>query len=550
MRNIRIVAIVSLLISHARTTKTFKDFWPALKLTFWSVLAGLCVAGCGNKFLDPTQVGRFRPQPAVNVILPTLGVAEEALSPWAGADWEGAEDPRPVDVMALETDYALGSGDIVTVTIFELLQEGLFSAQNLTVTETGKISIPEVGIVEAASLTEAQLEEEIKKILDPGILKDPTVTVTLVASQRRTFSIIGDGVAAPARYLLPRYTFRLTDALATAGGSRQFNVSYIYVSRQISGNEGLADPKEVEFYKPEQKQAEPKQDILEILKPRTQRHLPGNSVVITSSEMITDKELAEAFGYGSQSNVNIDAAVGSGTRETIDESISEKGGRVEWIFQAGRWVPVQTGKPAPAVKIEQAAKPLEQKVPSDFAWDQIGTGGVQTRVIRIPVEKLLGGNPKYNIVIRPGDSIHVPVDMTGEFFVYGNVNRVGAIPMVGRPITLKHAVLSLAGGLGPLAWPKRCEVTRRLGKNSEGLWREETVMVDLDKIASGEQPDFFIKPLDLINVGTHPTSRWRAVLRNAFRATYGFGFLYDRNFADRDFGTSRPIPNFIADGLF
>jgi len=61
------------------------------------------------------------------------------------------------------------------------------------------------------------------------------------------------------------------------------------------------------------------------------------------------------------------------------------------------------------------------------------------------------------------------------------------------------------------------------------------VMVDLDKIASGEQPDFFIKPNDLINVGTHATAMWRAILRNAFRATYGFGFVYDRNFADRDY---------------
>ena len=77
------------------------------------------------------------------------------------------------------------------------------------------------------------------------------------------------------------------------------------------------------------------------------------------------------------------------------------------------------------------------------------------------------------------------------------------------------------------------------------LDKEETVLVDLDKIAAGEEPDFFIKPNDLVNVGTHPTSRWRAVLRNAFRATYGFGFLYDRNFADRDYGTSRPLPNWF-----
>ena len=117
----------------------------------------------------------------------------------------------------------------------------------------------------------------------------------------------------------------------------------------------------------------------------------------------------------------------------------------------------------------------------------------------------------------------------------GNVNRTGYINITGRPMTLKMAIAA-AGGLGPLAWPKRCEVVRRIGRK-----KEEIVMVDLDKIASGEQPDFFIKPNDLINVGTHPTSRWRAILRNAFRATYGFGFVYDRNFADKDFGQYNPI---------
>jgi hypothetical protein len=111
-------------------------------------------------------------------------------------------------------------------------------------------------------------------------------------------------------------------------------------------------------------------------------------------------------------------------------------------------------------------------------------------------------------------------------------------------MTLKMAIAA-AGGLGPLAWPKRCEVVRRLGRDEAGHWIEEIVMVDLDKIAKGEQPDFFIKPHDLINVGTHPTARWRAVLRNAFRATYGFGFIYDRNFADRDFRTHRPIPDWF-----
>ena len=183
---------------------------------------------------------------------------------------------------------------------------------------------------------------------------------------------------------------------------------------------------------------------------------------------------------------------------------------------------------------------LTEKVPEGFGWDEIGTGGVQARVIKIPTDKLTAGDPRYNIVVRSGDTIYVPVDIIGEFCIMGNVNNQGFVNMTGRPMTLKMAIAA-AGGLGPLAWPKRCEVVRRIGKK-----REEIVMVDLDKIAMGEQPDFFIKPNDLINVGTHPTARWRAVLRNAFRASYGFGFIYDRNFADRDFGTGRPFDFFTS----
>jgi protein involved in polysaccharide export with SLBB domain len=170
------------------------------------------------------------------------------------------------------------------------------------------------------------------------------------------------------------------------------------------------------------------------------------------------------------------------------------------------------------------------KTAEGMTWEE----AVRSRLIRIPTDLLLAGNPRYNIVIQPGDAIHVPVDIVGECCIMGNVNRTGYINITGRPMTLKMAIAA-AGGLGPLAYPKMCEVVRRIGER-----REEIVLVDLDRIASGEQPDFFIKPNDLINVGTHYTSRWRAVLRNAFRATYGFGFVYDRNFADADYGSGWP----------
>lgn len=651
------------------------------------VSIGLC--GCGNKFFDPTQIGRFRPTPAVSVILDSLGVAEETPVPY-----KDAEEPRPSDIVAVEGDYVFTSGDIVRIAIFELFQEGMTVVNDYVVTETGKISIPDVGVVQAAGLTERQLEDQIKQTLSPGILKAPSITVTLLNSQQRTFSILGNGVPGPGRYLIPRYDFRLSDALATAGGPAQFNVSYIYVSRRQKSKQespevtkpeaGKLDLNRLDTIEPEQSELQTFQpgrtrgqlpvpttatselparrgvsgrqdrkqrfqserEMLQMITPQVQYNWPeSKKVVIASTEMTRNGELdqmtlppgfympanrtqqslstrgapsraswglsdhsttsdqigtsytpstsARLFGSsltGQQSGSNefggeiewtfrdgkwvpiqvgpprpavpeikqqvqpddqvewtfqagkwVPVQVGPPKPAEPKAKEAETSGRVEWIFEDGKWVPVQVGPPKPTKPVikfepEGPAVPLEEKlVAEEVEWEK----AVQTRVIKIPAAKLLAGDPRYNVVIKPGDTIHVPVDIIGEFCIMGNVNSRGYINITGRPMTLKMAIAA-AGGLGPLAWPKRCEVIRRIGEN-----KEEIVMVDLDKIANGEQPDFFIKPNDLINVGTHATARWLAVLRNAFRATYGFGFVYDRNFGDADYGKGFRMPHWF-----
>jgi len=543
----------------------------------WLALIFLTLApcGCGVKFWDPTQVGRFRPAPAVNVILDSLGVAEETPSAWDTGD-----DPRPTDVVAYETDYVFGPGDIVQVNIFELFNEGIMFSSQFVITETGKVLIPDVGVINAGGLTESQLSEEIKQILAPNILKSPSVSVTLLQSQSKRFSILGNGVPRPGRYDIPRYDYRLADALATAGGISQFNISYVFVSRSITGQEEPApssqqQENQQQYTPPVETPAlpgqqgtgdntvitPPRDEMLEVIAPMAKARAK-NRYVLSSTEMATDEELTEAASpekiWSPANQIKQSAVQNKLSEPPAEGKIEPQGeGRIEWVFQDGRWVPVLIGRPRPAeeatgtvpefkgpVKIatparpEKAAPPTEGFERTGAGWDQIGPGGVQRRVIKVSADKLLSGDPRYNIVIQPGDNIHVPVDIIGEFCIMGNVNAQGFINITGRPMTLKMAIAA-AGGLGPLAWPKRCEVVRRIGKK-----REEIVMVDLDKIAAGEQPDFFIKPNDLINVGTHPTSRYRAVLRNAFRATYGFGFLYDRNFADRDVGSGRPF-NFL-----
>lgn len=604
------------------------------RVGLWLVVLVLsaAVAGCSNRLLDPAQIGRFRPTPAVNVILDSLGVAEETPVAWADAD-----EPRPQDIVAAKGDYVLRAGDLVRISIFELFQEGATVVNDYVVSETGKISIPEVGVMQAAGLTEAQLEQEIRQVLSPSVLKEPSVTVALMNSQQRTFSILGNGVPQPGRYSIPRYDFRLTDALATAGGPMQFNVSHIYITR---ARDPVAVPPavrptppdvgELELVEPQSSQEEPlpppivrpptpsltvpqgeipvpsepvekfelEREMLDLIAPSSDPpwpatgrllsqqpntspqesvsasvvppsyrllvpekhvpekdpaasdilvapteygHRPGQADRLTPSQAKSADRVEWVFRNGQWVSIPVEEGRQAQTETSESEFALPENGRpeemavaeeeaevdgIEWIQEDGQWIPVEKGRlepPAPPV----AAEPL----PMDAEWQE----AVQTRLMKIPAGKLLAGDPRYNVVIKPGDTIYVPVDLIGEFCIMGNVNRAGFVGLTGRPMTLKMAIAA-AGGLGPLAYPKTCEVVRRLGDD-----REQIVMVDLDKIASGEQPDFFIKPNDLINVGTHPTSRWRAALRNAFRAAYGFAFVYDRNFAYTDdyYSTSR-----------
>jgi len=113
------------------------------------IFATAFICGCYNDPLDPTQIGRFEPTPKVNVILDNLGVAEEP-SP----TYEWTEEPRPEDLIDYQADYSIGSGDVVQISIFELYQEGQVYVNNYIVTESGRISIPDVGLVQAAGLTE------------------------------------------------------------------------------------------------------------------------------------------------------------------------------------------------------------------------------------------------------------------------------------------------------------------------------------------------------------------------------------------------------------
>jgi protein involved in polysaccharide export with SLBB domain len=154
------------------------------------------------------------------------------------------------------------------------------------------------------------------------------------------------------------------------------------------------------------------------------------------------------------------------------------------------------------------------------------TTGTNSRIIRVPLLQLKNGDLRYNIVVRPSDMIIVPLPVTGEYYIDGHVNRTGVYSLTARNITLKQAIAA-AGGFDQLAIPAtHTDIIRRIGTD-----REVFAAVDLDKVFSGQQPDIYLKPNDVVRVGTNAFAPFVSSFRNAFRITYGFGFLYDRNYA-------------------
>lgn len=207
-----------------------------------------------------------------------------------------------------------------------------------------------------------------------------------------------------------------------------------------------------------------------------------------------------------------------------------------WIWVNGRWVEVreeeQPPPPPPAREVATQpetvpAAPPTAPAPPEVEWVPVAGETPRNRVIGIPADALRNGEAQYNIVVHAGDTIRVATTPPGEVFVMGHVFRPGAYTVTGRQITLKQIIAS-AGGLDPLGWPDRVTVTRRVGD------REVITTVNLDRIFAGEDPDIYLKPDDIVHVGSHPVAPFLAAIRRGFRVTYGFGFVYDRNFADID----------------
>jgi protein involved in polysaccharide export with SLBB domain len=471
-------------------------------------MAGFLVAlsGCDvPSFVDPGELAGLRPNAKEPLVVQVLDHLDPVLEE-TNREFATAQPPLPEDFVTEPADYVVGPGDLLQITVYDLEGPGLQTIKNTRVSGTGNVTLPYLNnVVRAEGLSELELQQSIAEgYRQAGVLDNANVSVSVAEARARAYSVLGS-VARPSVYVITDEDFRLLDALTQAGDVQSPFIEELFIYRRTDKpgprREGAAPAgamtrpaaprggatRPVDDLAPPQSRAKPK-------------YLPNGTkraVLLQEQGTATDAPAAVALPE--------------------DEDPAARVGRID-----GKEVVVQPAEaPAAADDTSMLPPPPSSGI---FEFNEPAQPD-NVRVIRIPLAKLKAGDLAYNVAIRPKDVIVVPPGAVGFYYMSGHVQGIGAYAFQGQKVTLLQA-LDSARGLDGLAIPQRTDIVRRIGNNKQMFYR-----VDVAKIAAGQAPDIYLKPNDRVVVGTNFLAPFLAAVRGGFRMTYGFGFLYDRNYA-------------------
>lgn len=471
------------------------------------LLACGTLAGCNaHSWFDQSVVGRWEVTPTTAPILDRLTAIE-------GPDDEYVQfsEVSPDDLVPRPWEYRVGPGDIMRIIVSDLRPGGTPGQFEVLVDTLGRVNLDEIGDVQVAGLTVEGIREAVTQAA-LAYVTDPLVQVQLLTRRLATFNIVG-AVGAPGNIEIPKADYFLMDALAQGGWLNE-GADEIFIIRQIT----LSDTRRIDY--------------------STGGLRPEGAAgqTPTGEQLLNDVDsLIEGAPRPGVFASTQDAAPQDRPRDAAIGLVDEPSGRPQptqdtrglgddttWMFLDGQWIRVRQGAASGGA---DAGGPMNDMRSGGLTAGQM----VSQRIIRIPAQQLIKGDMRYNIVIEPGDIIRVPVRPQSLYFVAGFVNRPGGFSL-GPKLTLMRAI-DQAGGVNSLGLPTRIELVRMLEND-----RQATIQLNLRAINRGLEPDIYLKANDRINVGSALWTFPAVVVRNGFRASYGFGFLLDRNFGNDVFG--------------
>ena len=162
-----------------------------------AILAG----GCAPQNIGPYNETWFRtPGPRIsNDIWSTHDDWYKDVPYWninlTADEYEPIPGPTAGDLRPPVGDYIVGSGDLLQITILDLLVPGAPYAVTTRVSEIGNINLPYIQSLRVSGFTTQGIEERIAEMLTEYV-REPRVTVFLAESRNRFYSVLG-GVRSP-----------------------------------------------------------------------------------------------------------------------------------------------------------------------------------------------------------------------------------------------------------------------------------------------------------------------------------------------------------------
>ena len=175
-------------------------------------LAAMSACETNGWLIDPQRTGYFQTTPTAIPILTRIDVIEQA------ADTSIVyTQPSSEDLIPNQLEYKLAPGDVIRVSIPQLISADQTDISTRVIDQSGRISLPIIGQMPAAGLTVEQVEEDVKKRL-AGIITNPKAFISVEEARAYQFRVLGS-VEQPGLFALNKPDLRVLDALALARGA-------------------------------------------------------------------------------------------------------------------------------------------------------------------------------------------------------------------------------------------------------------------------------------------------------------------------------------------
>ena len=199
-----------------------------------------------------------------------------------------------------DEDYWLGPGDVIEINIFEWELSERTKTVPVRIAQTGIVSLPMIGDLQASGKTVWQVKKEIEdRLREGGYIRRPQVSIIIKEFQSKKIAVVG-AVRKPGVYVIERNVTTLLDILSLAGGLSEEAGQMLYVIRREASEPAAATATATTQAATDQPSGQPSKPItitIDLHELMEQCNLSLN-IVLHSGDIISVPQAERFFVYG------------------------------------------------------------------------------------------------------------------------------------------------------------------------------------------------------------------------------------------------------------